>query len=138
MPLLSASADTFILGATVCLIVFARRRRSPALAKNARQPKYWPFVTTILALHTLYMIYILSFKTPPNLFTRLHLPLSMPSERIRAILLSRTGVAESDTLPEQIEDLLMKLNTSDFRTYFVRFVPALWPVCDPPSSHPTN
>ena len=110
------------MGATICLIAFARRRHSPVLTKDARQPKYWPFITAILAIHTLYMIYVLSFKTPPNLFTRLHLPLSMPSERIRAILLSRR---EEDTLPEHIEDLLMKLNTSDLRTYFVRFVPAL-------------
>lgn len=122
MPLLSASADTFILGATVCLVVFARRAHYPAPAKNARQPKYRPLITAILAIHTLYMMYILSFKTPPNLFTRLHLPLSMPSERIRAILLSR---GEGNTLPEHIEELLMKLNTSDLRTYFVRSVSAL-------------
>jgi len=122
MPLLSASADTFILGATICLIAFARHTRSPLPTKNARQPRHRPLITVILAMHTLYMMYILSFKTPPNLFTRLHLPLSMPSEKIRAVLLSRGG---GDTLPEHIEELLMKLNTSDLRTYFVRSVPAL-------------
>ena len=122
MPLLSASADTFILGATICAVLFARRSHSPAPTKNARQPKYWELITAILAAHTLYMMYILSFKTPPNLFTRLHLPLSMPSERIRAIILSRVGITGGDTLPEHIEELLMKLNTSDLRTYLVRFV----------------
>lgn len=71
------------------------------------------------------MVYVFSFKTPPNLFARLHIPLSMPSERIRAILLSRTGERGEDTLPDHIEELLMKLNTSDLRTYFVRSVPAL-------------
>ncbi|KAF9653727.1 hypothetical protein BDM02DRAFT_3177582 [Thelephora ganbajun] len=121
MPLLSASADTFILGTTICLIAFACRRSTPAPTKNARQPKYWLFITGIIAVHTLYMIYILSFKTPSNLFTRLHLPLSMPSQKIRAILLSRTGMREEDTLPEHIEELLVKLNTFDLRTYFVRF-----------------
>lgn len=125
MPLLSASADTFILGATICLIAFARRGTIPTPTKNARQPKYWPFITGILAVHTIYMIYTLSFKTPPNLFTRLHLPLSMPSTKIRAILLSRTGMREEDTLPEHIEELLTKLNTFDLRIYFVRFVPTL-------------
>ena len=125
MPLLSASADTFVLGATICVVLFARRNRSPAPTKDARQPKYWELITTILAIHTLYMMYILSFKTPPNLFVRLHLPLSMPSERIRAMILSRVGITGEDTLPEHIEELLMKLNTSDLRTYFVRFVLAL-------------
>jgi len=125
MPLLSASADTFILGAIICLIAFARRGSAPAPTKNARQPKYRSFITGILALHTIYMIYTLSLKTPPNLFTRLHIPLSMPSQKIRAILLSRTGTREEDTLPEHIEELLTKLNTFDLRAYFVRFVPAL-------------
>lgn len=83
---------------------------------------YWPFITGILAIHTLYMIYILSFKRPPNLFARLHIPLSMPSQKIRTILLAKAGMREGDTLPEHIEELLMKLNTFDLRTYFVRFV----------------
>jgi hypothetical protein len=123
MPLLSASADTFILGATICLIAFARRKPAPASAKDARQPMYRPIVTGILAVHTLYMIYLLSLRAPPNLFTRLHIPLSMPSQKIRATLLARTGRGEEDTLPEHIEELLMKLNTFDLRAYFVRFVP---------------
>jgi len=131
MPLLSASADSFLLAATVsvCLIAFVRRRHTPALTKNARQPKHWPLVTTIIAIHTLYMMYNVSFKSPQNLFTRLHLPLSTPSEMIRAILLSKAGMREEDLLPDHIEELLMKLNTSDLRTHFVRFVPALCMTC---------
>jgi len=121
MPLLSASADTFFLGATICVILFARRSHSPAPTKNVRRPKYWELITAVLAVHTLYIMYILSFKTPPNLFTRLHLPLSTPSERIRAMILSRVRITGEGTLPEHIEELLMKLNTSDLRTYFVRF-----------------
>ena len=122
MPLLSASADTFILGAIVCLIAFTYRGSIPTPTNNARQPKYWQFITGILAVHTLYMIYILSFKTPPNLFTRLHLPLSMPSNKIRATLVARTRMAEDGALPERIEELLTKLNTFDVRTCFVRSV----------------
>lgn len=129
MPLLSASADTFILGAVVCIIAFAYRGSTPAPTKNLRQPKYWPLITGILAIHTLYMLYALSFKPPPNLFTRLHLPLSMPSHKIRATLLARAGMSEGDVLPEHIEELLARLNTFDLRTYFIRFVSALR---DPP------
>lgn len=121
MPLLSASADTFILGAVVCLVAFAYRRPTPAPTKNARQPKYWPLITGILAMHTLYILYILSFKTPPNLFTRLHLPLSTPSQKIRDTLLARTRTSGDSTLPEHIEELLTRLNTFDVRTYLVRF-----------------
>ncbi|KAF9788143.1 hypothetical protein BJ322DRAFT_609118 [Thelephora terrestris] len=121
MPLLSAAADTFILGAVVSLIAFAYRGSIPAPAKNMRQPKYWPLITGLLAIHTLYMIHTISFKTPPNLFTELHLPLSMPSHKIRATLLARTGISGDDVLPEHIEDLLTRLNTYDLRTYFVRF-----------------
>jgi hypothetical protein len=120
MPLLSASADTFVLGAVVSLVAFAYRGSSPA-TKNARQPKYRPFVTGLLAMHTIYMIYIISFKTPPNLFTRLHLPVSMPSQQIRATLLT---MSQDDALPEHIEELLTRLNTYDLRIYFVRFAPA--------------
>ena len=122
MPLLSASADTFVLGATICLIAFARQRPTPAPAKDARQPMYWPLITGILAIHTLYMIYILSFRKPPNVFERLHIPLSTSSQKIRATLLARAGMGEGDALPEHIEELLMKLNTFDLRTYFVRSV----------------
>lgn len=125
MPLLSASVDTFILGAIVCLIVFTYRGSAPTSTKDARQPKYRPLVTGILVIHTLYMIYTLSFKTPPNLFTRLHLPLSMPSQKIRAVLLARMGSTDDDALPEHIEELLARLNTYDLRTYFVRSVPTL-------------
>ena len=120
MPLLSASADTFLLGATVCLIVFAYRGSTPVSTEDARQPRYRSLVTGILAIHTLYMIYILSFKTPPNLFTRLHLPLSMPSQKIRAVLLARMDTSDDGVLPEHIEELLTRLNTFDLRTSFVR------------------
>ena len=34
---------------------------------------------------------------------------------------------EEDALPEDMEDLLMRLNSFDLRGYFVRFVPALGP-----------
>jgi hypothetical protein len=122
MPLLSASADTFILGATVCLVVFAYRASTPASTKDALRPKYSSLVSGILVIHTLYMIYILSFKMPPNLFTRLHLPLSMPSQKIRTALLARMDTGGGDVLPENIEDLLMKLNTFDLRIFFVRLV----------------
>lgn len=125
MPLLSAPADTFILGAVVCLVAFAYQRSTPAPTKNARQQKYWPLITGILAVHTLYMIYILSLKTPPNLFIRLHLPLSTSSQKIRDTLLARTRTSGDSTLPEHIEELLTRLDTFDVRTYFVRLVPAL-------------
>lgn len=129
MPLLSASTDIFILGATVCLVAFAYRGSIAASTKDARQPKCWSLITGILAIHTLYMIYILSFETPPNLFTRLHLPLSMSSQKIRAALLARMDTSDDDTLPERIEELLARLNSFDLRTSFVRLVPTL---PDPP------
>lgn len=123
MSLLSVSAGTFVLGATVCLIVFAYRGPTPASAKdNTLRPKYWSIVTGILAVHTLYMVYILSFKAPPNLFTQLRVPLSMPSQRIRTALLARMDTSEGDALPEHIEELLTRLNTFDLRTFFVRLV----------------
>ena len=122
MPLLSASVDTFILAATVSLALFAYRGSTPAFTKDARQPKYWSLLTGIVAIHTLYMIYIVSFHTPPNLFTRLHIPLSMPSQRIRTALLARMDTNDADALPEHIEELLTRLNTFDLRTSFVRLV----------------
>jgi len=125
MHLLSASADTVLLGATICLIAFSRRKPSPSPTQNIRQPKYRLLVTGILAVHTLYMIYTISFRKPPNLFTWLNLPFSMPSQKIRTALLARRGMREGDSLPEDMEDLLMRLNAFDLRDYFVRFVPAL-------------
>ena len=122
MPLLSSSADTFILAATICSIAFARRTTTPSPTNNARQPKYRLLITGILVIHTLYMIYTLSFGRPQNLFTRLNLPISTPSQKIRAVLLARVGMREEQTLPDDIEELLARLNPLDLRAYFVRSV----------------
>lgn len=125
MPFISASVDTLTLGVIVCLVVFAYRGTTPAVAKHARPPKHRLFTTVILAVHTIYMAYILSFDTPSNLFAQLHLPLSMSPQRVRAILLARGETGGVDALPEHIEELLTRLSTFDLKVYFVRFVPVL-------------
>ena len=113
------------MGASLGLIAFSRLRSKVSPTKNMRQPKYRSLITGILAIHTLYMMYTLYFGKPPNLFTWLNIPLTMSSKKIRAVLLARSGMGEGDALPEDMEELLTRLNTFDLRGYFVRFVPAL-------------
>jgi len=54
----------------------------------------------------------------------------MPSRKISATLLTKAG--KRKLCPEDMEELLMKLNAFDLRPYFVRFAPAPRPAVPDP------
>jgi hypothetical protein len=134
MPLLSASVDTFILASAI-FAVFLHRKLG---ATNTGHPRLHNAISAFLVLHTLYIIYVLCFFRPPNLFLSLHIPTQTSSERIRAIILKQS---KDDRLPDHLEELLTRLTSFDFRTFYIRFaiflacsslnwhVVQVWPEC---------
>jgi len=123
MPLLSASADTFLL-ALVSFAVFMYRKSGGDKVRS----EFRSYTTSFVVLHTIYIIYVLCFFRPPNLFTRLHIPLSTPSERIRSLILKRANL--SDGLPDHLEELLTRLSSFDLRTFYIRFGQNVVQECD--------
>jgi hypothetical protein len=87
----------------------------------------------IVPLHSLYSLYAL-IQRPPNLFSRLRIPLTLPVDRIRSLLLSEAGfgagaedggLAISVQMPPDLELLLNRLKMDESRGWFVRCVPTL-------------
>ncbi|KAG1731674.1 hypothetical protein EDB19DRAFT_1912393 [Suillus lakei] len=86
----------------------------------------------IVLLHSLYSLYGLT-QRPPNLFSRLRIPLTLPVERIRALLLSEAGFGAGSRedgglvvpvpMPPDLELLLSRLKTDESRGWFVWCVP---------------
>ncbi|KAF9030087.1 hypothetical protein BDZ89DRAFT_949992 [Hymenopellis radicata] len=71
-----------------------------------------------LGLHSIVLLHNLIIHPPPNVFTRLHLPLSTPTDVIRALLLKHSP---EPNLPAHLEQLLSRMNSFDTRTLYVRF-----------------
>lgn len=132
MPLLSASADTFIL-AVVTIAVFMYRKSSP----NNVRPRFRSITTAFIAIHAIWIIYVLCFFRPPNLFTRLHIPLSTPSDRIRALILKRENLTDVG-LPDHLEELLTRLSSFDLRTFYIRCLLPLSRFQHPKLTHVTD
>jgi len=115
MPLVSASLDSFLVAAVVVLLATTWLVRKPSNAPHRAS------LNTLVVLHTLYILYTLTVFFPPNIFKRLHIPLTMPSESIRAVLLHKASLDANATLPRPLEDLLARLSSFDARTLYVRF-----------------
>lgn len=98
--------------------------------------------TVIVLLHSLYSLYAL-IQRQPNLFSRLRIPLTLPVDRIRALLLSEAGfgvgagddgLAPSIHMPPDLELLLSRLKTDESRGWFVRFGQRALQTCAPCTS----
>ncbi|KAI0747147.1 hypothetical protein C8Q80DRAFT_1179676 [Daedaleopsis nitida] len=116
MPVVSASVDAFLVLSAVILVpavIFFRRQPEPLTLRNA--------LSVGLVLHSLLILYTLVLRYPPNLFQRLRIPLTTPSETIRAVLLQRAGLPPDAPLPRPLEALLTRLSSFDARTLYVRF-----------------
>ncbi|KAI0790462.1 hypothetical protein C8Q75DRAFT_717009 [Abortiporus biennis] len=85
--------------------------------------EYRSILNNLLILHSIYILYTWIVLYPPNVFRRLHLPLTVPSETIRQTLILKAGLDGNvnATLPQPLEDLFTKLSSFDTRTYFIRF-----------------
>ncbi|KAF9226249.1 hypothetical protein BS17DRAFT_697858 [Gyrodon lividus] len=90
-------------------------------------------LTAAVILHTLHIFYRLLLFRPPNLFSRLHIPINTPVGHIRSLLSTEAGFggprAESKLgaivtppeIPRDVELLLTRLGMYDSRTSFARF-----------------
>jgi hypothetical protein len=96
----------------------------------------------IVPLHSLYSLYAL-IQRPPNLFSRLRIPLTLPVDRIRSLLLSEAGfgagaedggLAISVQMPPDLELLLNRLKMDESRGWFVRFGQRALQTCVPCTS----
>ncbi|KAG1887657.1 hypothetical protein F4604DRAFT_1502313, partial [Suillus subluteus] len=92
---------------------------------------------------THYIPYTLSSERSPNLFSRLRIPLTLPVDRIRSLLLSEAGfgagagdggLAVSAQMPPDLELLLSRLKTDESRGWFVRFGQRALQTCAPCTS----
>jgi hypothetical protein len=89
------------------------------------------FYPGVVLLHSLYSLYGL-IQRPPNLFLRLGIPINLPIEQIRALLLYEAGfgrdggdeggLAVAVPMPDDIELLLSRLKTDESRGWFTRYV----------------
>ncbi|KAG0699799.1 hypothetical protein DFH29DRAFT_30920 [Suillus ampliporus] len=101
------------------------------------------FFSGVVLLHSLYSLYGLT-QRPPNLFRRLGIPLTLPAERIRALLLSEAGfgtggggdggLAVPVPMPPDLELLLSRLRKDESRGWFVRFGQRALQTCVPCTS----
>lgn len=125
MPLLSASLDTLLFTTLAVIPPLVYLLRRPASSSMPRPPLR-SALSGLLILHTLYTLYTLIIDYPPNIFTALHIPLTTPADRIRAILLAHAGRTPGQpgaVLPPALESLLTRLASFDMRTIYVRCVP---------------
>ena len=125
MPLISVSVDAFLILA-VCILVSTLvlfRRQPPADRFSLHNA-----LSAVAVLHSLWILYTILVRWPPNIFQRLKLPLTTPSETIRAILLQRAGLPQDAALPRPLDSLLTRLSSFDMRTLYVRSPCARSPV----------
>ncbi|OCH91271.1 hypothetical protein OBBRIDRAFT_792432 [Obba rivulosa] len=105
--------------AAICILVAAahfqykRYRRTGELCQ--------PILTIILTAYCLHIISVILFDWPPNIFTYLKLPPTVPAELLRETLLRRAALPPDATLPDSLELLLSRLSSVDIRSYYVRF-----------------
>lgn len=136
MPLINASIDAFLVTAvaiTIPWIYFTIWRAPPANVKtnlrpqSAQQQQYQQeqlhnsstrsYIALSIALHSIYVLYNLIVCSQQNIFSVLDVPLTEPSDAIRARLLHLADVPD---LPQTLDRLLMRLSSFDVRHIYVR------------------
>ncbi|CDO71154.1 hypothetical protein BN946_scf184845.g24 [Trametes cinnabarina] len=116
MPVVSASVDAFLFAAGAVLVstvLFMRRQAQLLTLHNA--------LTLLVVFHTLSVLYTIIVLWPANIFQRLRIPLTTPSDTIRTVLLQHAGLPADAPLPKPLETLLTRLASFDTRTLYVRF-----------------
>ena len=88
-------------------------------------------MTTAAGLHTILITLNLALRRPPNLFTRMGIPISTPVESIRSLLMKearfhvmgeRGAVVVPPEVPKDIDTLLKRLGVQGSRDTYVRSV----------------
>lgn len=129
MVLVSASVDVYLFTAiavTLPVIFYLRQRNSGSRPETP----YEPYLTILVGLHTLYILYNLILCWPLNLFSRLHIPLNASPDTIRSTIIRRAGLDMHAPLPRSLENLLTRLSSFEMRTLYVRFGQAVLQECE--------
>ncbi|KDQ59991.1 hypothetical protein JAAARDRAFT_32355 [Jaapia argillacea MUCL 33604] len=130
MPVLSASIDAFLLTSLAIIIPAVYYSRKSNGAPSSPVPPFRKPLSVLVLLHSLYVLYKMILHFPPNLFMRMNIPLTMPSDEIRARLLRLAGMDAQGQLPPSLETLISRLSSFDARTVYVRFGQAVIQNCD--------
>ncbi|KAH9917319.1 uncharacterized protein B0H18DRAFT_1034905 [Fomitopsis serialis] len=129
MVLVSASVDVYLFTAiavTLPVVFYLRQRNS----SSRPETPYEPYLTILVGLHTLYILYNLILCWPLNLFSRLHIPLNASPDTIRSTIIRRAGLDTHAPLPRSLENLLTRLSSFEMRTLYVRFGQAVLQECE--------
>jgi hypothetical protein len=93
-----------------------------------RSPISWSTLTSLLLLsHTLFGLYSLILRAPPNIFSHFRIPINTPTDVIRALLLRES---EGPELSLELEALLHRLASFEARTLYPRFGHNVVATCD--------
>ncbi|KAI6003009.1 hypothetical protein EDD15DRAFT_2157448 [Pisolithus albus] len=82
-------------------------------------------LSVAVSLHSIHVLCQILLRRPPNLFKRLNVPLDVPVDQLRLLLLTEAGFGWQDpsvvTLPKDVELLLSRLHVHGNRGLFARF-----------------
>ena len=79
-------------------------------------------ISALVLSNAVYSLYC-ALLPPPNVFSDLRIPITTPTKKIRALLLRRTQ-RQINVLPEDLEMLITKLESSEVRMLYARLVVA--------------
>jgi len=120
LSLIEMSFSLYILYATVSLgSWFYVSRIQPLRASKSIAHR---LLSLVVALHTVYTLGQLLWFRPPNLFSRLQLPINAPVDRIKTLLWMEAGFghASNPPIPKDVELLLSRLAIWVNRGLFTR------------------
>lgn len=115
MPLLSLPLDAFLI--TVVAVIVPWSYMIVAQPKAPSDSPWRKALSVVLVFHSAFMLYRVLVEPPTNIFTRLHAPLGVNVDRLRAYL---SGVSDTGVLPDNVEALLSRLSSFEVRTLYVR------------------
>lgn len=117
MPIITASIDSFLItGIAVTAGTYYLLKRKQV----GCQAPFRDVLTLFVLLHTLYIVYVITLQSPPNLFRSLNIPLNAHPDTIRSTILKKAGLPLNATLPKPMENLLTRLSSFDGRSTYVR------------------
>ncbi|EJD54844.1 hypothetical protein AURDEDRAFT_110298 [Auricularia subglabra TFB-10046 SS5] len=97
----------------------ARQPQSQTGAANAVPLRHRWWLMLLVAAHSVYILHKVTMHPPLNIFTALRVPLTTPAATLRKMLLQQAQ-PPSETLPQPLEELLIKLSSFDVRTLYIR------------------
>ncbi|KAF4563700.1 hypothetical protein AB1N83_010192 [Pleurotus pulmonarius] len=132
MPFLSASLDAYLLTSLLVSAPWIYLTGKIRHHQPQNSPPIRPYISILLLLHTLYILYRILVTPPANIFTSLNIPLNTSTDRIREILAKYSGIDLNNggAFPKHLELLLKRLSLFEHRTLFVRFGQHVLQTCE--------